>query len=379
MRMNRLALLRIWVCLLLMLITSWTQAQHQERFDLQETITLAVPGEAIQIPAGTFRLSKSLTIAQKNIRLTGAGKASTILDFGEVKEGGQGILVRAPGVIVEGLSILDAPGDGLVARGVERLVLRDIGVRWINRRSGGYGVYPVQCKNVIIDSLVVAGAVEAGIYVGQTSGAQVTNSYVFNNVVGIDIENSSSVVIQGNTSKNNGIGLSITGRPHLFLKNPKNILVIQNTIESNNLRNFAPEASFVNRLGSGVGVVLTAVQEVSVVNNLISDHRRAGIEVINYQKIDPHLEGDSDFNPEFKQARFRDNVLKFYDESPFLELYSEYIHSKDVGSAVILSGYSSSDIDTDFACFHPASNFEHGLPLSITNNLLYAALPCGIN
>lgn len=370
--MTRIMLVQ-WLTFLLTL-SSFSHLRAEHSFDLRAAIAEAENGGEVKIPAGVFKLDKSLTLWKANFTLSGAGKDLTILDFGSVAEGGQGILVRASGVAVDGVTILDPPGDGLVARGVEKLSLRDIRVKWMARAPGGYGVYPVQCRNVIMDDLTVSGAVEAGIYVGQTAGAQIKNSFVHNNVVGIDIENSSFVVVRENTSKNNSIGVAVTGRPFLFLKNPERISVIRNEIADNNLTNFAPESSFVRGLGSGIGLVMTAVRDIVVEDNVIERHVRSAVEMINYELIDPFFEGDSGFDPGFSGAKFRANIFGKLGNSPSLTILDKQTRQLGVVSTVTVSGYNRREVDASFTCF--SSLASNTVLLASIDYFLGSTLPC---
>ena len=56
--------------------------------------------------------------------------------------------------------------------------------------NGAYGIYPVESKDVLIDSVLVRGASDAGIYVGQSRNIIVRHSTAVENVAGIEIENS---------------------------------------------------------------------------------------------------------------------------------------------------------------------------------------------
>jgi hypothetical protein len=54
---------------------------------------------------------------------------------------------------------------------------------------GRYGIYPVKSRNILVDRSESIGASDAGIYVGQTSIAKITNSRAAFNVFGFEIEN----------------------------------------------------------------------------------------------------------------------------------------------------------------------------------------------
>ena len=59
--------------------------------------------------------------------------------------------------------------------------------------NGAYGLYPVQCENVLVEESIVRGASDAGIYVGQSQSVIVRNNVAAKNVAGIEVENSYDV------------------------------------------------------------------------------------------------------------------------------------------------------------------------------------------
>ena len=47
------------------------------------------------------------------------------------------------------------------------------------KTNGAYGLYPVNCENVLIDRCIAIGASDAGIYVGQSKMITVRNSEAY--------------------------------------------------------------------------------------------------------------------------------------------------------------------------------------------------------
>lgn len=248
---------------------------------LEARINNAVSGATLRIPPGRFKMEKAITIFRQGTKLIGAGSGKTILDFGSVRDGGQAILIRESSISIEGITVLNAPGDGIVARGVRDVAIRDVAVRWEDAKAaGGYGIYPVQCNGVLVEGSEVTGATEAGIYVGQTQGATVTGNTTYGNVVGIDIENSSSVIVRENHSYGNSVGIAVTGRPYLVVKNPAYIRITGNVIENNNRENFGPIGAFTTALGHGANVIVVAVRELTIKNNYFGNGGRLGTDIV---------------------------------------------------------------------------------------------------
>src|SRR4029079_1886597 len=107
--------------------------------------------------------------------------------------------------------------------------------------NGGYGLYPVQCEQVLIDQCEAIGASDAGIYVGQSEDIVVKNSTAFHNVAGIEIENSLRAEVFDNESYNNSGGLLVFDLPDLVLKKGGDVKIYRNNIHDNNHVNFAPK------------------------------------------------------------------------------------------------------------------------------------------
>jgi parallel beta-helix repeat protein len=68
---------------------------------------------------------------------------------------------------------------------------------------------------VLIDGVVVKGASDAGIYVGQSERIIVRNSIASHNVAGIEIENSRHADVFGNIATHNTGGILVFDLPNL--------------------------------------------------------------------------------------------------------------------------------------------------------------------
>ena len=69
---------------------------------------------------------------------------------------------------------------------------------WTNgakESNGAYGFYPVLCKRVVIEDCIAARASDAGVYVGQSDSVVIRRNVVYENVAGIESENSNFVEI----------------------------------------------------------------------------------------------------------------------------------------------------------------------------------------
>src|SRR5690606_32186800 len=152
----------------------------------------------------------------------------------------------------------DTAGDGLKVEGADGVTIRRVRVTWNGTPgpdNGAYGLYPVQCQNVLIEGSLVEGASDAGIYVGQSDTIVVRDNQVRNNVAGIEIENSSNADVHGNTATGNTGGVLVFNLPGLQVQNGAVTRVFDNTIVENNLDNFAPEGNIVGLVPRGTGII----------------------------------------------------------------------------------------------------------------------------
>jgi nitrous oxidase accessory protein NosD len=79
---------------------------------LQESLINAKEGDVIELPEGTFSLSRPLILdGVDNVTIRGKGKDKTILNFKGQKDGAEGLRITANGTILEDFAILDAKGD----------------------------------------------------------------------------------------------------------------------------------------------------------------------------------------------------------------------------------------------------------------------------
>jgi parallel beta-helix repeat protein len=147
------------------------QPEFQKKF---QRLFIETPDDAvIHLPAGTFRLEGSLWLdGKKNVVIRGAGESQTILDFAGQLSGAEGLkITNSSNITVEDLTVQNTKGDGIKAQLVNGLTLRKVRAEWTkgpDKDNGGYGLYPVQCTQVLIDGCTARGASDAGIYVGQS-------------------------------------------------------------------------------------------------------------------------------------------------------------------------------------------------------------------
>ena len=158
-------------------------------------------------------------------------------------------------------------------------------VEWTNgpdENNGAYGLYPVQCENVLIEDSVVRGASDAGVYVGQSHNIIVRRNRAEQNVAGIEIENSTSADVYENTATTNTGGILVFNLPGLDIANGAGTRVYNNQVFENNTENFAPAGNIVGMVPTGSGVVILAAHDVEIFDNDIHDHKSINLGMISY-------------------------------------------------------------------------------------------------
>ena len=254
-----------------------------------QTALIEVPtGGTIAFGAGTFRFQTDLSMDVDGVTIRGAGADKTILSFAGQTSGAQGILVTGNAFTIHDLAIEDTAGDSLKLLGVKGVTIRDVRVEWTGGpkpTNGAYGLYPVQCEDVIIEDSVVEGASDAGIYVGQSHRIAVRNNRAERNVAGIEIENSTFADVYGNVATNNTGGVLVFNLPGLDVANGAGTRVFDNEIYENNTENFAPAGNIVGKVPTGTGIAILAAHQVEVFGNIIRDHKSINIGVISYVPI----------------------------------------------------------------------------------------------
>jgi parallel beta-helix repeat protein len=279
----------------------------------------AKSGDVIDIPAGFYELNTQLILdSLDKVSIKGAGMYETVLSFKNLKTGGEGLKIAGSHVLLEGFTVLDAPGDNIKTQHCDGLTFRKINATWTSpdlSKSGTYGIYPVQSKNVLIEDCEVSHSRDAGIYVGQSENIIVRRNYVFENVAGIEIENSDNAEVYDNKAINNTSGILVFNLPGLPKPSGSNTRVFKNMIKENNHDNFAlglpsENGNPITMIPPGSGVIIMAGNNVEVFENQIINHKTAGVAVLNYQITELKVPNHPGWSPYSTNVYFHDNTYK---------------------------------------------------------------------
>jgi len=278
---------------------------------LQQQLIQAQPGDIIEIKAGVHELSRSLSLNVSGVTIRGAGRDSSILSFKNQMQGAEGLIVAADDFVIEDLAIEDTVGDALKINESNNVIVRRIRTEWTGgalSSNGAYGIYPVQSNNILIDDVVVIGASDAGIYVGQSSQIIVRNSRAEYNVAGIEIENSTFADVYNNIATNNTGGILIFDLPNLPIQGGRNTRVFNNQVFENNTPNFAPEGNIVGEVPAGTGMMILANDEIEVFDNNFTDNDTTSILIVSYYITERPFD-DPNYDPFPESIYIHDNEI----------------------------------------------------------------------
>jgi parallel beta-helix repeat protein len=300
-----------------------TYAQKDVQKKIQTQFIEAENGSVIELPEGRFQFDASLWLdGKKNVTIRGAGMDKTILNFKGQLSGAEGIKVtNASDITILDLTVQDTKGDGVKTQLVEGITFKNVKAEWTNggeADNGGYGLYPVQCTNVLIDNCVAVGASDAGIYVGQSKYIIVKNSKAYQNVAGIEIENSLYADVFENEAYNNTGGILVFDLPDLIQKEGGYVRVFKNHIHDNNHLNFAPKGNTVGKVPQGTGLMILATRNVEAFENKIVNNISAGTAIVSYYITENPI-NDKTYKPFPSNVYIHDN----YYERPHVKATSK--------------------------------------------------------
>lgn len=273
---------------------------------VQTALILVPKGGRVCFAAGTYHIPYELSLTVPNVELRGpdASQGEAVLDFTGQKLGGNGLTVTADGFTMRRLTVKNTPGDGIRVTGVSRVTFSEVTVTWDAgpmTSNGAYGIYPVQCSQVLIEKCKVSYAADAGIYVGQSNQVIVRQNEVYGNVAGIEFENTVDGEAHDNDVHDNTGGILVFNLPNLPMQGGTRTRVHHNHIHDNNQENFAEIGSIVSLVPAGAGTFVLSSDNNEFHDNVIEGNHSVGLAVVSFfitmrqwddMRYDPYPEGN---------------------------------------------------------------------------------------
>jgi len=280
---------------------------------IQKAVEAANPGDLIRVFPGTY--SENVYIDKDQIGLQGViiDGQWPILDG--KKEINDAILYSGNGILIENFKIINYKGNGIMGQAGNNFVIRN---NWIID-TGVYGIFPQYGKNGLVEHNVCSKIADAAIYVGMCDNVDVLHNEVFENVAGIEIENSRHCLVESNYAHNNTGGLLAFVTPGLPIKTAFDIIFRNNFVVNNNHENFGAPGSTVAGIPAGTGILIMAADDVVIENNIITGNNNTGITIVDLATGDPKAnDPNSEGNPD--RVVILDNMMYDNGNNPTGEI-----------------------------------------------------------
>jgi parallel beta-helix repeat protein len=258
-------------------------------------------------------MNDTIIVAANNVTVLGAGMGKTIFDFSSQKGGdGQGFFAQSvQNLVLSGFTVKDTLGNAVKVLGSNGVRFDHIETAWSNSDSsthGGYGLYPVLSKNVVIEHCLVTGASDSGIYLGQSDHAVIHDNEVHDNVAGIEVENTWFTDVHDNWSHDNVGGVLVFSLPGLQQMETHDVRVYSNRIENNNTPSFAAPGNIVGLVPRGTGLLIMAATNVEAFGNTLSGNETGNSAIISYYATQNAI-SDATYNPLPNNVSIHDNTF----------------------------------------------------------------------
>lgn len=319
---------------------------------IQAVVNQAQPGDTILVEPG--RYVQSVYIDKPNITIRGLSRDGKFAQLDGEKRLNDGIIASGHGVIIDGFHVTGYKGNGIMTQGANNFKI-------INNVVHGafYSIFPQYGKNGLIQGNTVSGAEDAGIYVGMSDNIDIIGNKAFENVMGLELENTRFGVMANNEVFNNSTGVVLSLVPGLPVKTATDLVVRDNIIRDNNLKNFAPSSSIAATVPEGVGIIVVGPDNVTISGNTIEGHKTAGLMVSDIYSFG--LGGDSKVDPFSENVRIIDNQWINNGKAPFgvlgevfeaadLKNVEVFSTGKELRSCIIQSGLNTVGLDKWTQC-----------------------------
>src|SRR6185369_2783178 len=235
----------------------------------------ARPGDTVEVEPGTYHQSVLVDVDRITLRgLVKDGERAVLDGEGALTDA---VIASGHAFTIEGLTLRNYTSNGITVQGATGVVFRDLVVE----NTGLYGVYPVECRDVLVERVRVTGARDAAIYVGQSRDIVVRESEVHDNVTGIEIENSVNALVENNYAHGNTGGILVFLLPNNPSKAGRDTRVVGNRVIANNHPNFGDPNAIVSQVPPGTGVFIMAADRTEVSGNEIRGNDSFAVAVVS--------------------------------------------------------------------------------------------------
>ena len=277
---------------------------------IQAAVDAASPGDVIHIQPGLYK--EAVIVNKPNIKLIGLSSSGNAVIIENPGNENNGITVRADGDGFElhNVTIRNFESNGVVMIRADHFVLSHITVI----DCGEYGLWPIRSNHGVIEHCTASGHSDSGIYTGQSNDIVMRFNRVFNNTIGLEIENCVDVIATNNQSYDNVTGILVVLLPGLTEKVSSNITVSNNHVYKNNKTNTAdPADGFEAFVPTGGGILVVGSDNTLVEKNTVQHNQFLGIAVVSSLTLGALAglppEAFSDIEPNPDDVQIRNNTV----------------------------------------------------------------------
>jgi len=283
---------------------SGTGTVHEVRDgdSIQAAVAAAQSGDLIRIYPGTYH--ETVYIDKDDIVLSGVivNDEWPVMD-GETKLN-DAVLYSGNDITVENLQIQHFKGNAIMGQAGNNFLIRNNNII----DTGVYGIFPEFGTNGLVTHNVLSGIEDAAIYVGMCDNIHVTHNEVFDNVAGIEIENTRHSIVENNYVHDNTGGILVFITPGLPIKTTFDTIVRNNFIVNNNTPNFGIPGSTVSGIPAGTGILNMAGDQTTIEGNVITGNQVIGILITDHMNA-PNVTLDPGADPNSDEISILDNLM----------------------------------------------------------------------
>ncbi|GAB2608747.1 hypothetical protein GCM10027168_47130 [Streptomyces capparidis] len=269
---------------------------------ISAAVSLARPGDLVLVAPGVYHESVKVDTARVTVR--GESRDKVVID-GRSRQP-TGVVVAAPGVAVENLTVRNNTQNGVLVTGSAKAAaglpgrsggydtgdepvtfLKSFRVSHVTAtRNGLYGVYAFSAQNGVIEHSYASGGADSGIYVGQCRPCNIVvrDNVAELNAVGYEGTNASEhMYVVGNRLVGNRVGLT-TNSNHQEKLLPQRGAVFAGNLIAANQQTATPEQADG---GWGIGVGIDGGSDNRFVRNRITGNSNAGLVITATSDIPP--------------------------------------------------------------------------------------------
>ncbi|MGW5054570.1 right-handed parallel beta-helix repeat-containing protein [Actinokineospora sp. NPDC004072] len=265
-------------------------------------VSLAQPGDLVLVAPGVYH--ESVKVDKAQVTLRGESRDGVVID-GQLRQP-NGIVVTAPGVAVENLTVRNntqngvlvtgsaaaasgTPGEGGYDTGDEPVTfLKSFLVSHVTAtRNGLYGIYAFSAQDGVIEHSYASGSADSGIYVGQCKPCRIVvrGNVAELNAVGYEGTNASGdMYVVGNRLVGNRVGLTMNSDHQEKLLPQEDAHVVGNLVAANQ-QDATPEQADG---GWGIGIGIDGGSANEVVRNRVAGNAAAGLVITATADIPPN-------------------------------------------------------------------------------------------